>query len=268
LAAGWSQESLAQEIGTSTGAVRAWESGIRFPLPRNMEPLARALGLTVPQLNRVLDPAAPISLNGDALQPGGALHAVAEWLSMFVKAEQGAREARIFEAITMPALLQTRRYATWVEQVAHRPVTGNEVSQLVEMRLARQAVLDRRPEPIRLAVVMPESVLHEVAGSTEVMVEQLDHVIELAQRPHLDIRVVAAGGGRLLCAPGSFTVLTTAGAPSPDLACSSDVTGFRYHENPQVVHDFTDLFDHLANLALSPFESHSLIKNIREDHRR
>jgi hypothetical protein len=63
-------------------------------------------------------------------------------------------------------------------------------------------------------------------------------------------------------------VLTTAGAPAPDLACSSDVTGFRYHENPQVVHDFTDLFDHLANLALSPFESHSLIKNIREDHRR
>jgi hypothetical protein len=72
------------------------------------------------QLNRLIDPTRPLNLNGDVLN-GAPLGGVSEWLTVYVKAEQGAREAGVFEAISMPALLQSRAYALALERTCRSP---------------------------------------------------------------------------------------------------------------------------------------------------
>jgi transcriptional regulator with XRE-family HTH domain len=257
-AIGLSQEALAHKIGVSVNSVRGWEAGTQAPYLKHRTPLAHHLGLSLGQLNRLLDPEAPISLNGDSLA------VTAEWLSIFVRAEQNARTAKIFEAINMPGLLQTRAYATALEYTTHRTVTDTDVERWVEMRLARAAVLDRAAEPLQLEVRIPRPVLTDVVGSADVMVEQLDHLATMAERPNVDLRILA--GQRMVSAPGSFTLLRT--LPGADLVCLEWLRGFAYHEDPTVVQDFADLFDAISDVAMSPFESLNLIRKTREDHRR
>ena len=57
----------------------------------------------------------------------------------------------------------------------------------VELWLARQAVLDRQPDPLELSVVMPWYVLEVEGGSTDR--ELFDHLsgVALAPAPSLDL---------------------------------------------------------------------------------
>jgi transcriptional regulator with XRE-family HTH domain len=258
-AAGYSQESLAFTIGTSVNSIRSWEQGVRSPRPRFRAPLAEALSVSLPELDRLLDPTAAPNLNRDSLQ------GVAEWLTLFVRAEQNSRAARAFDALAIPALLQTRPYATAVERAGWPPFPESKVAHQVETRLARQAVLTRKPEPLLLSVVFPEHVLH-VIEDRQIMAGQVDHLNEMARRPNVDLRIVPRGTSGLLGATGSFKLLVTAGSPGPDLVCEDGRGGFRYYESPAVVSDFAGLFDRLADIALTPVESIQLLMQLRKEH--
>jgi hypothetical protein len=128
-------------------------------------------------------------------------------------------------------------------------------------------VLERRPEPLELSVRIPWHVLHQVAGDARIMVGQLDHLLELATRPNVDLRVVPSEPLRV-SVPGPFTLLTTAGATAPDLACEEGLRSFRYHEDPAAVRDFVTIFDRITSAALSQRHSADLIRKTREDYRR
>ena len=84
---------------------------------------------------------------------------------------------------------------TAVERTAAGSPTEEEVERWVRVRLARQAVLDREPDPLRLSVVLDEAVLRRVAGDREVMAEQIDHLVMMAERPNVDIRVLPLDPG-------------------------------------------------------------------------
>jgi hypothetical protein len=150
-----------------------------------------------------------------------------------------------------------------LERTYHRPASDSEIEQRVRIRLARAGVLDR----LDIAVRIPRNLLTDIVGSSEIMVDQLDHLATMAERPNIDLRLLASET-RSVSAPGSFTLLATAGAPGYDLVCLEWLRGFTYHEDPIVVQDFADLFDRLTDAALSSFESMNLIRKLREDHRR
>jgi transcriptional regulator with XRE-family HTH domain len=262
-AAGLSQEALAHKIGVSANSVRGWESGLQSPRLRFREPLARQLGVSLGQLSRLLDPDAPISLNGDALQGSDSLFG---WLSIFVKAEQASARAWVFEAANMPALAQTAPYALALERTYHRPSTDAEAEQRAELRLARAGVLNRQPDPLELSLIIPWYILHQVAGDATVMAGQLDHLTALAERPNVDLRILPRGQTKV-SVPGTFTVLQTAGASGPDLAAEDGLRGFRYHDEPSAVADFVNLFERIIGAALPAMASTALIAETRKDYR-
>ena len=51
------------------------------------------------------------------------------------------------------------------------------MQERVEARLARQAVLDREPQPLELCCVIDESALNRVTGTAETMHHQLHHLV-------------------------------------------------------------------------------------------
>ena len=76
------------------------------------------------------------------------------------------------------ALLRTRMGAS-----------DDEVEQMVAGRMDRQAIL-RRDEPPLLWVVLDEAVLRRSIGGRPVMAKQLDHLVEMAQRPNIMIQII------------------------------------------------------------------------------
>ena len=52
-------------------------------------------------------------------------------------------------------------------------------------------------------------VLHRLIGSPEIMREQLAHMAELAQLPHVSVQIVPASAGAHAGLAGAFTIATT-----------------------------------------------------------
>jgi transcriptional regulator with XRE-family HTH domain len=255
LAAGWSQEKLAQRLQVSTGTVRSWEAGTRTPIPQHRQPLAEALGVSPNVVHHML--------NGDQPDVGNGHH-VPGWLSHYDSLVLAAGRLCEVEFATVPHLLQTRAYASAVERSTEQEVTDGEVSDRVEVRLTRQSVLERDPA-LQLTVLLGEGVLRDPVGGPHVMAEQLAHLVTMAERPSVDLRLL--GPGRGPAAIGGFGLLIRPGDIAPFLAATLDVTGPSYEERAEMVAVFARRFEHLAATATTPEETIRRIDDIRETYR-
>ena len=252
-ALGFSQESLANAIDVTTSAVSRWEQGIATPKARFRRPLADLLDLTPVELDRLLD------LDGQQQLAALNGHVVPQWLGHYAALEQAASELRTFEPIVIPALLQTEAYATAVERAYHRPVTHDEVARRIELRLTRQQVLEREPDPLRLLCVIDEAVLLRAVGDQSTMVDQLEHLTVMATRPNIELRIAPLDRSLYGAAFGAFQLLTSPGAASPYIACTEDLASKRYHDASGEVEAYDAFFDHIFNLSLHPADSIDLI---------
>lgn len=188
---------------------------------------------------------------------------VPEWLTLYAALEQRAARMWGWEPVTVHGLLQTPEYATAVERTAIDS-TPESVAERVRVRIMRQGVLTRNPDPLHLSVVLDESVLLRVTGSASVMAAQLNHLASMAQRPNVELRIVPLSEGVHTVGWGTFTVLAKSGSVPP-LVCDSDGTGVRYQESPHAVETHLRLFDHLAALALTPEASADLVRTTAKE---
>jgi hypothetical protein len=65
------------------------------------------------------------------------------------------------------------------------------VKERVEGRMNRQEILFRKdPPPVRVHAILDERVLHQDVGGPAAMAEQLEHLIELAMMPRINVQVI------------------------------------------------------------------------------
>ncbi|MFY1618010.1 Scr1 family TA system antitoxin-like transcriptional regulator [Micromonospora sp. WMMD736] len=104
------------------------------------------------------------------------------------------REPAWLRPSVIPGLLQTPEYASLV--LSSGLLDADEVAGYVETRPRRQAaVLNRRKPPLFIAVIDECALLR---GEPDVMHPQLDHLIEMAQRPTTFLHVLPLDA----CMPG------------------------------------------------------------------
>ncbi|MEN3357900.1 MAG: hypothetical protein V7637_1882 [Mycobacteriales bacterium] len=110
-------------------------------------------------------------------------------LLMFLVFEAGATVIRYFEPLFVPGLLQTEDYARAALAAAFDvELTSNEKDRLVQLRTERQEILTQ--ERASLHFIVDEAVIRRVAGDVDIMRGQLRRLLELLDRPNVDIRVV------------------------------------------------------------------------------
>lgn len=214
--------------------------------------------MTLAELEQLLDGIGAVAVNG---------HAVPAWLDHYASLEQAAARLQTFEPIAIPGLLQTEDYATAVMRSSHLPVSEETIQQRVRARLSRQAVLDRKPNPLELVCVIDESVFRRVTGGRQVMATQLQHLVQMGRKPTIGIHVIPAEGSVLHCAAfGSFRLFTSTGALEPFMTCTEDLTGFNYLDRRDGVDAHARLFEHLTSAALTTPDSIALIEAIAEGY--
>jgi transcriptional regulator with XRE-family HTH domain len=257
--AGYSQTTFARAIHASANAVRAWEQGVAEPSIGFRKPIANVLGISMAEVDRLIG-GRPYALNGAAPGRSG--------LSIFVREEQVASRIQLVDVLRLPALLQTRDYALAVERTfPGGPNAPVDLDTLVDQRLARQAVLDREPEPLELTALVPWWVLHRTRGSRHVMADQMAYLLDLVERPNIDVRVLPdAPDG--LDIPSSFALLTGAASTTPDLASADGPGGAAYIETDTGITELVATFERLGAESIGADESADMIRNRRKEYRR
>lgn len=249
---GFSQERLGEAVGVSSVSISNWERGTLTPAPRYRAPLAEALQVDLGQIRRMIDPSAPLNI-----EP----HAVDHWLDLYESLIAAAGAVRHVETIAVPALLQTRDYARVLEEQLPFFVNDEEADYQVELRMARQAVLEREPVPLDYQVLIHEAILTAVVGSPEIMAEQLDQVDRLFHQPNIDIRVLPHDG-QALFARGGFELVAKQGKTRPFLAITFDIDNARYEQRRRILAEFQTMYDYLLDgVALSPADSRARIRH-------
>ncbi|MEV5647841.1 helix-turn-helix transcriptional regulator [Nocardia sp. NPDC052254] len=121
--------------------------------------------------------------------------AIGEGFDVYIGLEEAATGLSTFENEFVPGLLQTEDYMRAMLAAARPALARVELDRRVEVRLMRQQLLTRTPDPLRLTAIIGESLLWRRIGDSAVTAGQLAHLRRMCDRPNIDIRLVPTNSG-------------------------------------------------------------------------
>ncbi|MFE1325915.1 helix-turn-helix domain-containing protein [Streptomyces sp. NPDC058741] len=182
-----------------------------------------------------------------------------EWFDRLVGLQEAAATIRTFEIQYVPGLLQTPAYTRAVVERGLPNAPANEVERRVELRETRARLL-WRPDAPQLWAVVDESVLLRVLGSTEVMREQLAHLVEMAERPNVTVQIVPLSVTNASAPAIPVTYLRFGGLDLPDVVYLEHIKSANFLEDRDETEEYRIALDRLADEALKPRESLDLLR--------
>ena len=213
--------------------------------------------------------AAFVALAEEANRPGWwqRFHDVLpDWFSLYVSLEGAANIIRSYEPHFVPGLLQTEDYARAVMEAGTVGQTGPEtIDRHVSLRMARQRLLDR-PDPPHLWVIMDETVLRRpVSIRGEVMREQLDKLLEFAERDRITLQIAEFKDGPHPGTYAPFTLFRFGEPELPDMVFTEYLTGALYLDSRKEVSAHLEVLDHMTARAASAQRTKKILREHRED---
>jgi transcriptional regulator with XRE-family HTH domain len=182
--------------------------------------------------------------------------------------EADADQLEVFSASIIYGLFQTVAYArvTITEGRFADHDEDNAVEGLVALRARRQqhALEESRP---RIITVIDEAAVRRLVGGREVMREQVDHLIALAERPEITVQVLPFGAGAHAAQTGSFLRLCFPADEDPDLVYCDGAAGNQYVKKPASVRKFGVVFDRLRTQALTAEETRRFLVALYKEYR-
>ncbi|MGY6022001.1 helix-turn-helix domain-containing protein [Streptomyces spinosirectus] len=184
---------------------------------------------------------------------------IPEWFDRLVGLQEAANSIRTFEIQYVPGLLQTPAYTRAVVERGLPSAPEREVGRRVELRTKRGQLLQRADAP-QLWAIVDESVLLRVLGSREIMREQLEHLIAMAQLPHVTVQVVPLDVTDASAPAIPVTYLRFGGLDLPDVVYLEHMRSATFLEDRDETEQYRVALDQLADDALSPRDSLTLLR--------
>ncbi|MFI0718235.1 helix-turn-helix domain-containing protein [Streptomyces sp. NPDC021224] len=262
--AGLKGEQVAAHLGCSATRVSRIESGHRGAAakPDEVRAMCELYGLgDERKVELLLDMLSNSQKIGwweaydDVLPPG---------YEVFVGLETDALVKRAWEPLLVHGLLQTADYARAILHgwASHRP---GDIEALVEVRAKRQDVLFRDGSPLELWCILDEGAVRRPIGSGPIMKDQLNHLIELAELPNINILVVPRDRGAHPGLGGSFSIMEFENDGDGPIVYVESLAGNLHLEKKPEVRRFTGMFQLLGAMALAPDESTALLKSVAKE---
>ncbi|MGW5875287.1 helix-turn-helix domain-containing protein [Nocardiopsis terrae] len=160
-------------------------------------------------------------------------------------------------------LLQTPEYAHALISV-NPLLLPYQVDHLVKLRMERQQALHRDNEPLNLWSIVEEQALRRTIGSRDVRDSQLRHLLNLGQKPNINIQVIPESLGAHAGLDGSFAILD-AGTHHPPVVYLDSRGMNTYIEGVAEIASYKAAYDQIQSVALSPVQSAEVISAILEE---
>jgi transcriptional regulator with XRE-family HTH domain len=251
------QRQVADALDWSPSKVTRIENGSVSISVTDLRALLAYYGVTTPQVveglvdlaRRSRRARSPFAAFGDVFPPDAL---------RFFDYEQSATWIGSIELLVMPGLLQTADYARAV--MAVHDVGAEKAQRFVRSRQVRQQVLER-PDPPALSFIVDESVLLRAIGGRAVMRAQLEHLLAVAARPHVAIRVIPLALGEHVGLRGPFVLLRFSGTNDPDVVYIEQRRGDAiFQDEMEVTANHQRLFADLEKRAASPDDLNEYVK--------
>ncbi|CAM5537139.1 helix-turn-helix domain-containing protein [Streptomyces aurantiogriseus] len=261
-AAGLGREEAARALRVAPATVRRMETAeVSLKIPY-VQVLLETYGVPEEEAD------AFVTLAEEANRPGWwqRFHDVLpEWFSLYVSLEGAARLIRSYEPHFVPGLLQTEAYARSVLEAGTVGQTSPEaLERHVSLRMARQRLLDG-PNPPHLWVVMDETVLRRpVSVDAAVMYEQVDRLLEFAERDRITLQVAEFTDGPHPGTYAPFSLFRFAEPELPDMVVTEYLSGALYLDSRKEVSAHLEVLDHMTAHAASAQRTKKLLRDLRE----
>ncbi|MFF1379112.1 helix-turn-helix domain-containing protein [Streptomyces sp. NPDC058308] len=244
--AGYTQESLAPEIGYSAHFLASIEQGRRFPPPRFVDRCEASLDafgtlrVAVVQLSR---------------QRG-----LASWFRRWAQLEQEAVALCTYECRLIPGLLQTAAYARTLFVNQLPPMGDEQIEAQLEARVGRQRLLTERPNTA-FSFILEEHLFLRRMGGHDVTMELIDHVLGLAKRRNIEIQIMPVVRESHAGLDGPIRLLET--PENKWFAYAEGQESGQFISDPKVVSMLQMRYARMRAQALSFDDSVSLLERMR-----
>ncbi|MFC7817002.1 helix-turn-helix domain-containing protein [Streptomyces sp. NPDC057367] len=260
---GMTAEEVAERLLVSQSKISRLENGRRSISQRDVRDLC---GVYEVEDQRMVD--SLMEMAKDSRQQGW-WHAFGDIpYSVYIGLETDAESLRTYEPQIITGLLQTRSYAEALIQGALPETPVADVEKRVQVRIRRQERVTAETNPLRLWVVLDEACLCRVVGNRQVMREQLEHVAEMSQLPHITVQVLPFDVGGHPGINGQYSILEFADTADSSVVYIEGVTSDLYLEKAPDVQKYTVMYEHLRAQALNVDESRRRIEDVAKEYAR
>ncbi|WP_329533521.1 helix-turn-helix transcriptional regulator [Streptomyces sp. NBC_01450] len=182
----------------------------------------------------------------------------------FMRLEAAARVMHKFTP-GVPGLLQTEDFA---REVVSGPQATEERDEAIEeqvaARMGRQLLLRRDPAP-HVRFIIDEYAFRRPAATAKTWDDQLLRIEAVAMWPNVVLQVLPFATGAHLHMDGSMTLLWQKDGST--VAYKEGNAGGVLTDDPDAVLSHRLSYDRLRDLALSPSDSLTFIRDVLEEHR-
>ncbi len=255
---GKSGDTVAAALRWSPSKISRYERARTGLRPREVERLLDYYQITGPRRTLLL------GLAEDAAQKGwweGSADSLSEDYQQFIGLEHEAASMAIWHVDVVTGLLQTEAYARHIIGSYSRvePMPPGMIGRLVRVRMRRQQVLNR--EGLHLSVVLDESVLRRRIGDEAVMYDQLQRLVQEADRPRMTLRILPLNAQHTVFGE-SFVIFgfrDDSDAMLHDVVVTEQLRNSVTLEGERETHLHRIAFQRLSDAALDPAASRALI---------
>jgi transcriptional regulator with XRE-family HTH domain len=166
------------------------ENDQQVPHPRDVSELAHVYGIVGEERDRL------IQLAREAKKPSWvqAYGAVEAKYRTYADLESAASSIQNYESTFVGGLLQTRAYAEAVIRGLNPDSTEARIGELLDLRLKRQERLHAADAP-EFHLIIQENSLRRTIGDKQIMADQIAHLREAADWPHVTVQVIRFDAG-------------------------------------------------------------------------
>lgn len=183
------------------------------------------------------------------------------WFPTYVGLEGAAALIRAYEVQFVHGLLQTEAYAHAVVSRGMKGATAADVDRRVALRLERQKYLVAENAP-DVHIVLDEAALRRPYGDREVMRGQLQHLIEISERPNVRLQVMPFGLGGHSGESGAFTILSFPESDLQDVVYLEQLTSALDLDKREDVAQYERALEELQQDSPGPDASRDLLRGL------
>ncbi|MFF5498143.1 helix-turn-helix domain-containing protein [Streptomyces aquilus] len=260
---GMTAEEVAERLLVSQSKISRLENGRRSISQRDVRDLC---GVYEVEDHRIVD--SLMQMAKDSRQQGW-WHSFGDIpYSVYIGLETDAASLRVYDPQVVPGLLQTRTYAEALISGALPEAAPTDIDKRVQVRLRRQERISAADNPLRLWAVLDEATLRREVGNKQVMIEQLEHLIEMSQLPHVTVQLIPFTMGAHPGVSGQYAILEFPDAADSSVVYIEGVTSDLYLEKAQDVQKYSVMYEHLRAQALNADQTRDFISKVAKDYAR
>ncbi|MEU7384429.1 MULTISPECIES: helix-turn-helix transcriptional regulator [unclassified Streptomyces] len=173
-AAGVSVSELAATFGYGEDMIRKMERGARIPRPEYLD-----------RADRILKAQGHLRAFMEDMRKARYPKKVRQLAEL----EERSVEMLLYSNHNIHGLLQTEEYARALLRTWRPAYSPDELERMVAARMARTSVFERSPAP-EFGFVLEEVTLRRPIGDTMVLRRQLEHMLEVAKLPFVELQVM------------------------------------------------------------------------------